>query len=392
MSDKVTSLNFKHFCSSGFIADYINYAEPLTDAPVEFHIATAICTLSTAMSNKIFLPLGDKRLYPNVWALVLAPSGTHRKSSSIQIGLNLIRDLDRKLLLPRDFSIEAFLEGLSENPTGILAFSEFAALLEMGQRSYMIGLRSILTDLYDCPPWFTRKLKGKEFTIENACFSLIGASTIDWLIESLKEGDVKGGFLARFLFFPSSRKTKILPIPPRADEYQKSLLVAELKKIQRFAGECSYSEGAKDVYDDWYRAHDAHMQREVQLELLSSFYNRIPDYLWKISMLISVSVEGTLTISAESVSKGVILVEYLKQSIKTLVEEEFEFSKEGRNKKKLFKMAKDYLEKHNRVINHSTLLRNSHMNAKELKEAANALVEEGRFMPPNGDTCYWPTE
>ncbi|NCU27997.1 DUF3987 domain-containing protein, partial [Candidatus Nomurabacteria bacterium] len=308
----------------GFIRNYFNYAEPLTDAPSQFHIPTALIALSTAIGNNVYLPLGDKKLFPNIWALIIAPSSTHRKSSALQIGLNLIRQLDKKLVYPSEFSQEAFFELLSTQPQGVLAYSEFSVLLEMSQRSYLVGIKETLTDLYDCRPWISKKLKAQEYTIVDGCLSLIGASTVDWLIGQMKEGDIRGGFLARFLYFPASKKTKSLPIPPKADPAKREALVRELEGIREaFKGEMEISPEARACYEEWYLGSEKALDGEIRSDLLSSFFNRLPDYCWKIAMLYTVSVEKKLTISGVAVSRAIALTEYLKSSIKQLVEEKF---------------------------------------------------------------------
>ena len=393
MNNKKANIPFLNMFPQGFIHDYFAYAEPLTDAPAQFHIPTALTVLSTALGNNVYLQLGDKRLYPNIWSLIIAPSSTHRKSSALQIGLNLIRQLDKKLVYPNDFSIEAFLEILSTQPQGVLAYSEFSVLLEMAQRSYLSGLKEILTDLYDCRPWLTRKLKTQEYTIENGCLSLIGATTVDWLIDRMKEGDIRGGFLARFLYFPASKKTKSLPIPPKADVAKRQALVQELEGIREaFKGEMEISPEARDVYEHWYLENEKSLDGELRSDLLSSFFNRLPDYCWKLAMLYAVSVDKKYTISGEAVSRAIALTEYLKTSIKNLVEEDFEFTKEGKNKKKLHKL----LEKHSVAgklgVDHSALLRNSHLSARDFREAIEALVQEGKILPLNGDGRYWLAE
>lgn len=105
----------------------------------------------------------------------------------------------------------------------------------------MAGLKGLLTDLYDCPPRFTRKLKKGEFVIENGFLSLIGASTIDWLINGLREGDIRGGFLGRFLYFIASKKMKSLPIPPKPDDLLRANLLDELKTLEAIKGEMEIS-------------------------------------------------------------------------------------------------------------------------------------------------------
>lgn len=368
-----------NFFPRGFIKKYFEYAEPLTDAPPQFHIPTALTVLSTAVGNKVYLQLGDKRLYPNIWALILAPSSTHRKTSSMEMGLNLIRGLDPKLLMPNDFSLEALLEHLTTQPQGIMSYSEFSILLEMCNRTYLAGLKEILTDLYDCRPLFTRKLKTAEFTIQNPCLSLIGASTTEWLVNKMSEGDIRGGFMARFLYFPAARKVKSLPIPPKVDEKQKLQLIEELRSLQAFTGEMAYSDEARVIYEEWYRKNEKSVENEIRSDLLSSFFNRLPDYCWKLAMLYAISVEGTMTISGKAMSDMIALTEYMKHSIRGLVGE-FEFSEEGQNKKKVLKIVRNYQENRKEMMPYSLLLQHSHLKAQKLKEALSALVDEKQIV------------
>jgi len=387
----MNNFDFKSFCSAGFLAEYFDFAEPLTDAPEQFHIATSLSVLSTVIGNNIFLQLGDKKLFSNIWALVLAPSSSHRKSSSLQIGLNLIREVNKELILPNEFSLEAFLEHLSKYPQGILSYSEFSSLLEMCQRSYMVGLKSTLTDLYDCRPWFTRELKSGTYTIENGCLTVTAASTISWLIEHLRESDIRGGFMSRFLFFVASKKTKSLPIPPKADVAKRQRLIDELKKLSEFKGEMEISPEAKVRYEQWYQACEKKSEWELQKELLSGFFHRLPDYCWKLAMLYSASVEKSLIISEQAICKAMTLTDYIRENTIQAVDQDFEFTKEGKNKKKIYAMIERHFSTRKTAIDHSTLLRNSHVPAKELKEALDVLCAEGKLLPATGDGRYWPS-
>ena len=103
-------------------------------------------------------------------------------------------------------------------------------------------------------------------------------------------------------------------------------------------------------------------------------------------------MEQNLVISGKAISRAVALTEYVKSGIRHLVQEELEFSEEGRNKKNILRLIGRYFETRNTPINHSTLLRNSHLPAKKLREATEALAAEGKLLPPNGDGRYWPTE
>lgn len=368
------------FFPAGFVADYFKYAEPLTDAPPQFHLPVALCVFSTIIGNKVHLALGAQKLYPNIWALVLAPSSTHRKTSSLEMGLGLIRSFNPKRIMPNDFSTEAFLAHLAANPQGVMAFSEFSILLEICQRTYAGGLKELLTDLYDCRPSYIRKLSEKEYVINNPCLSLIGASTVEWLVNKINEGDIRGGFMARFLYFPASKKIKSLPIPPRANEQERDALIEALKGIEAaFEGEMTYSDEARAIYEEWYLENEKSIENEIRSDLLSSFFNRLPTYCWKLAMIYAISVERSMTISGEAMSAMIALTEYMKQNIRQLVGE-FEFTEEGQNKKKILRIVGNYQAKNKGMMPYSLLLQHSHLKAQKLKEALSALVDEKQII------------
>ena len=64
----------------GLFRHYVEWAEPVTDAPIDFHVAASLALAGTIAGRKISLDRGHGRLYPNIWALILAPSSFFRKS------------------------------------------------------------------------------------------------------------------------------------------------------------------------------------------------------------------------------------------------------------------------------------------------------------------------
>ena len=50
------------------------------------------------------------------------------------------------LQLPSDFSREALLDSVSENPTGVLEIDEFGGFLARASRDYMSGVKTIGAD------------------------------------------------------------------------------------------------------------------------------------------------------------------------------------------------------------------------------------------------------
>ena len=70
----------------------------------------------------------------------------------------------------------------------------------------MSGTKELLADLYDCPDEYTRLVGQQTWHLKNVCLSILAAAQTDWFIEKLKQGDVRGGFLARFSYWPAFQK------------------------------------------------------------------------------------------------------------------------------------------------------------------------------------------
>lgn len=100
----------------------------------------------------------------------------------------------------------------------------------------MSGTKETLSDLYDGPSVYTRKVGVNTFTIRGACLSILAASQTQWFLEKLKAGDVRGGFLARFTFWPAFAKAYVLPIPPDPDSAIGARLLAGLNDLRRVHG------------------------------------------------------------------------------------------------------------------------------------------------------------
>src|SRR3990167_11174667 len=101
----------------GFLKDYLAFASTVTDAPEEFHLGAGLTALSTACCSRIIYPgFGGRRQWPNLYTLLIAPSGLFRKSTAVGIAEDLITEVDSSLILSGEQSREKFLSLLKTNP------------------------------------------------------------------------------------------------------------------------------------------------------------------------------------------------------------------------------------------------------------------------------------
>ena len=358
----------------GFLRKYYDYAAPLTEAPEIYHLFVGFALMAAACSRRVYLPFGAQKIFPNLWIILIAPSSRFKKSTALSIGSRIINASSLDVTYPNEFSREAMMGILENRPQGLFIWSELGGVLRNFDTSYMRGTKEMLTEMFDCPPEYKRVLQNKEIVIKDPCISIMSASTVEWLNGAIKEHDVMGGFLPRFVFVPADRPSKLLPIPPMPDPEQQAELVRLLEGVAQPEGVSKLSQDAEGIYDSWYRDNYRQMEKDTDSEILAPFYSRLGSYLLKFAMLYELSSTGSLTVSIESMHSACMLVDQLKAKIKHLLETDLLLTPEGELVKKVLAIVSQHPG-----ISRSELLRKSRAYSRHLELAVQSLAERGEL-------------
>lgn len=369
-----------------FIDRYTAWADSFTDAPQQFHRFVAYWALSTLLGRRVYMHLGDDWLFPNLWLVILAPSSFYRKSTALSIGSRMVNALKPNMILPSEWSQECFITLMSQQSHGAMICYEFKGLLAQLQKDYNFGAQSLLTELYDNPPEYTRK-KGttdiKEFRIEKPYLTILGASTLEWLINSVQNGDIAGGFLARFLFVSADQKDKILAIQPKADEVEKRCIQADLAKACLVEGEMSYDPEARQHYEAWY--YRFVKEAEKAPEGVRAFFPRLTAYAHKFAMLEAILNGHHPQITMDDCRRACLMADNFAAEIRKLGAESL-----GKSKFDLYRLKILKAIVKNNGIEHSRLLRNINLPAKVFKDVIETLKQTGEIEVRG--TGYYPIE
>ena len=49
-----------------------------------YHVACGLVVLASTVENRVYLPFGGERIYPNLWHLILGPSSFYRTEQLLQ--------------------------------------------------------------------------------------------------------------------------------------------------------------------------------------------------------------------------------------------------------------------------------------------------------------------
>lgn len=297
-----------------FVHDYVEFARQRTDAPLEFHLGTAFSMLAAAAGNSVTFPVfGGRPAWPNLYILLIAPSGFFRKTTVIGMAEDILTQVDEDMVIRGEQSREALLDMLSQHPVAFLPISEFSSTLALWGRDYMGGMREVITDLYDPYPKYTRKLRKETQSITRPALNILAASTSDWLREKLTEGDLKGGFMGRFILIQGVHKEPDPGLPNgEHDLAPQQSLVGFLKGI--------YGQGKRNVrlkqikrdFDTWLKDSEFRMTRDLDPDF-AGFYSRVGNHCLKLLALDTIAEYGPADYyepTSQNLSRAIALTEW----------------------------------------------------------------------------------
>lgn len=196
---------------------YVEWAKTLGDAAWQYHQAGAFVILSTLTASAVRLPTSYGIVVPNLWFLILADTTLTRKTTAMDIAMDLVLEIDSDCVLATDGSIEGLMTSLATRPGRASVFlrDEFSGLLEqMTKRDYYAGMAETLTKLYDGK--FQKRVLRKEIIeVKDPILVLFAGGIRTRIYELLDYQHVASGFLPRFVFIAAdSDVTRLKPLGP----------------------------------------------------------------------------------------------------------------------------------------------------------------------------------
>jgi len=195
-----------------FMKRYVDTAARYTDADPGALLTAWLPVIAVNIGNHVYIPNGSKRVFPNVWAVLIGPSTVSRKTTCIRLALKTIdpyeanvhklfpdQPEDHRLVL--NSATKARLgQLLAASSNRLLAYSEIKELFQSCSATYNSGQKAALTSLFDGDS-ITRSTMERTDRIDNPALSIVGASTEGWLYNDYQsEAERASGFPQRFLY------------------------------------------------------------------------------------------------------------------------------------------------------------------------------------------------
>lgn len=278
----------------GFV-EYTSESEP----PESFRRWVAISCVAAALQRKCCIRWGSLTFYPNMYIVLVAPSGKARKGTAMSPGLEMLEDLNIHLAA-ESITREALIRELrtaTTTVTGTDGTIEFHSSLTIYSPELVVflghnnpQLLSDLTDWYDCRRKWTYRTKTQGTDeIHGVWVNLIGATTPELLQSALPLDAIGGGLTSRMIFVYEENKGKIVPAPFMTEVQlaMRDKLLRDLDRISLIQGEFFVSEDFVEMWTDWYLRQEANPP--FRDNRLSGYIERRPNHLMKLAMIMRAS-------------------------------------------------------------------------------------------------------
>jgi len=270
-----------------FLKLYLKYTSK-QESPEDFHLWVGMTMVAAALGRKCFIKRGYYNLFPNLFTILVAGSARCRKSTAINIGVDLLKGVPSTRVIGGKITPERFIEEIKPldggSPPNVLVHSgELSVFLTKQQ--YGEPLIHILTDMYDCPKEWTYKTKNKGQVILNDLFlCIIAATTPDGVAQGIPPSALLEGFASRVLFVYQSDTPRRYAIPElsQEDEDLRLELCALMTKIGELEGEFTLTDGAKAWYINWYNTMEPPADKRLE-----GMWGRRHDHVLRIAMVLA---------------------------------------------------------------------------------------------------------
>jgi len=307
---------------SDWISYYLEYTDD-TEPPESYHIWTAISLIAGSLERKVNMPWGHSRIYPNLYIILVGPSGRTRKGIAMDIGSDIFDETGGNRTaeaLTKEQLIKVFEDSITNYNNPSTGFVEFHCSLTTFSKelSVFLGQKDIafiadLTDWYDSHDSWKYETKGKgKNHIHGICYNLLGGTAADWFPSMFPLESIGGGFTARIIFVSEENKRKTVAEPKASDQKLRKILISDLQRIKNLAGEYSFTEEAKQRYIEWYTKEDGKMGRgeyPISDPRFNSYCERRATHIKKLGMSIAASHTDKLEITLEDFNRSLDILE-----------------------------------------------------------------------------------
>lgn len=305
---------------------YLQYTK-YSEAPKYMHFWTGVSTIAACLRRKVWIDETFFKWYPSFYIIFVAEPGIVGKSTTTNIGYNLLKDIEgihigpniitwQSLVQTYAASTEVFQCNGRQELMSAISFnaSELGNLLDPRDKK----LVDLLIKLYDCEDIKKETKHVGTDNAENPWINLIACTTPSWAADNFTKNMIGGGLFSRTLFIYADKKRQNVAYPSRQVKEDLAALrdglINDLKEMSELCGEFTLTEEAYEWGTKWYDAHCAR-QQDISTERYGGYFSRKQSHIHKLAMILSIAQSSKLVIEVEHLQVAETMVTDLEQDM-----------------------------------------------------------------------------
>lgn len=288
-----------------FIDDFNAYLDT-NPGPELWKTFTAIGLVAALLERRVWLPFSGGKTWPNMFVFIVGRAGSG-KSRIISRAYDLVTDYNsrkynsKKIMLCSDkVNGATFIEELiqSRNPIDNQS-SLFLLQEEMGVSFQDFGAVTFLTDLlkfYDCPAYFSKRIRNLHEEIYNVSVSILAGTTKTFLQRYLPSESRGEGLVSRGLFInvPELEPEEVFKRKRQSSEessvfLHERIITRNIPKILSLRGPMKETEEAFDFMDSLATTYGQEQKSVAEGSVMDNYLSRKSMQVIKIGMVLAAS-------------------------------------------------------------------------------------------------------
>lgn len=328
-----------------WLAAFSQYAR-FGEAPDNTLFWTGVSTVAGALRRKVWIDMGYFKWVPNFYVILVAKPGIISKSTTANIGMNLLRAVPGIKWGPEVVTWQSLVQGMAESRESFvdpdsaefidmsaitICSDEFGNLLNPQDREMV----DIFVGLWDGKEGtFEKKTKSSgNDMIVNPYINIIACTTPAWISGNFPEYMIGGGFTSRCVFVYAEKKRQLVAYPKRKMEAHgsdqvlalKQDLIHDLESISMMAGEMRLTEEAFKWGEAWYEKHWNTRHSHLDADQFGGYLARKQTHIHKLAMVLSAAQDDSRIITPDLLELAANLTTGLEADMNMV------FSKIGQN-------------------------------------------------------------
>ena len=377
-----------------WLTGFINYTQH-GEAPPKVYFWVGVAAIAGALRRRVWIDQRTFKWYPNLYTVLVAPPGVVGKTTTSDLGFELLQRVPGINFGPDVATWQALFDALRDVHDGVMYNGD---LLEMSALSISAGEFGVflkpddremvdqLTNLWDGRPVKKRTRMDGEQIITNPCLNLIACTTPAWIAQSFPAYMIGGGFTSRCLFVYADTKYQYVAYPftqVGVDfDTLRDVLIRDLERISQLIGPFSLTPEAIAWGTEWYEHFHRVESKRIDETLLGGYINRKQTLAHKIAMCLSVSQREDLIIDKPTLERSVTLLSELETEMPKV------YSRIGMNQESAAGLqVLAYIRRSTTPVEFTELYRYMHRffpNAKEFNDVLESLVKAGMLKWKSG--------